>query len=59
MTLEGNFIQKQDARKVTIGIIMFLVDFFLSMATILCQYEKMVVHKILRMNEWINGWMDE
>ena len=44
MILEGNFIQKEGARKVPKGIIVFLMT-FLALAMIPFQYEKMVVHK--------------
>ena len=41
MTLGGKFIQKEGAQKVTINIIVFPDDIFLSMAMIPFQYEKM------------------
>ena len=47
MTLEGKFIQKKGARKVTISISVFLMIFSLSMAMTPLQYEKMVVHKMI------------
>ena len=51
MILEGNFIQKEGARKVPMGIIVFLMT-FLALAMIPFQYEKMVVHKKFWSQEW-------
>ena len=46
MTLEGKIVQKEgEPMKVTIGIIVFIMNFSLSMAMIPFKYGKMVVHK--------------
>ena len=45
MILKGNFIQKEDARKATVGINVFLMKIFLAMTLNLFQYERMIVHK--------------
>ena len=56
MTLEGKFIQKQGVRKVTVGIILFLMEFSCQ-----CNNPKLIwkygCSKDIK-NEWMDKWMD-
>ena len=60
MTFAGQlFIQEEGAGKVTLGIIVFLMNIFLPMVMIPFQYKKMIAHKNSPSQEWPNiflGW---